>query len=196
MTENRLDPRFVRTRKLIMDAFLLLAMKKDLKDISIKDITTEATVNRATFYYHFMDKYDLLEKTLKESLMMSVMREISIHDQLNEKTIASVFMSLTVFLSSLASQCRKSFESFTSVIEAIIKKELEQVFYDMLMKQNAGIGEDEESVRIAAVMLSWSLYGAAVNWQYNGAKPAEEYIQLVLPYLSQGLQLFIAEEVR
>lgn len=65
MTENRLDPRFVRTRRLIMDAFLLLSTKKDFKNISIKDITSEATINRATFYYHFMDKYDLLEKHWK-----------------------------------------------------------------------------------------------------------------------------------
>ncbi|MDH2331496.1 TetR/AcrR family transcriptional regulator [Paenibacillus polymyxa] len=194
MTENRLDPRFVRTRRLIMDAFLLLSTKKDFKNISIKDITSEATINRATFYYHFMDKYDLLEKTLEEHLMTNVMREISIHDQLNETTLASVFMSVTQFQSSLASQCRKSFESFTSVIEAIIKKELEQVFFEMMVNQNAGVRE--ESVRIASVMLSWSIYGAAVNWQYNDTRPAEEYIQLVIPYLSQGLKFFIEEGVR
>jgi AcrR family transcriptional regulator len=177
-----------------MDAFLLLSTKKDFKNISIKDITSEATINRATFYYHFMDKYDLLEKTLEEHLMTNVMREISIHDQLNETTLASVFMSVTQFQSSLASQCRKSFESFTSVIEAIIKKELEQVFFEMMMNQNAGVRE--ESVRIASVMLSWSIYGAAVNWQYNDTRPAEEYIQLVIPYLSQGLKFFIEEGVR
>jgi AcrR family transcriptional regulator len=62
MTQEKTDPRILRTRKLIMDSFITLSGEKEFKDITIKDITTEAMVNRATFYYHFEDKYDLLEK--------------------------------------------------------------------------------------------------------------------------------------
>ncbi|WP_254052700.1 hypothetical protein [Bacillus sp. V59.32b] len=40
--EKQIDPRILRTRKLIMDAFIELSMKKDFKDITIKDITTTA----------------------------------------------------------------------------------------------------------------------------------------------------------
>ncbi|GAA3312554.1 hypothetical protein GCM10020331_000570 [Ectobacillus funiculus] len=50
-----------------MDSFIELSGKKEFKDITIKDITTEAMVNRATFYYHFADKYDLLEKGIIRS---------------------------------------------------------------------------------------------------------------------------------
>lgn len=59
--EKQIDPRVLRTLELLMDGFIELAMKKDLNDITIKDITSAATVNRATFYNHFYDKYDLLE---------------------------------------------------------------------------------------------------------------------------------------
>ncbi|KKB33087.1 transcriptional regulator, TetR family [Bacillus thermotolerans] len=59
MIDSKTDPRILRTRKLIMDSFIDLSEKKEFKDITVKDITTEAMINRATFYYHVQDKYDL-----------------------------------------------------------------------------------------------------------------------------------------
>ncbi|MER2115129.1 MAG: TetR family transcriptional regulator, partial [Solibacillus isronensis] len=57
MKEVKVDPRIRRTRKLIMDAFIELSSQKEFKDITVKDITAEAMINRATFYYHFEDIY-------------------------------------------------------------------------------------------------------------------------------------------
>ena len=71
MTPSKTDPRVLRTRKLIMDSFINLSGKMEFKDITIKDITTEAMINRATFYYYFEDIYDLLEKVLSEALLVS-----------------------------------------------------------------------------------------------------------------------------
>ena len=70
--QPKTDLRILRTRKLIMESFIDLSVKKNLKDITIKDITTEAMINRATFYYHFEDKYDLLEKVLSEVLLINL----------------------------------------------------------------------------------------------------------------------------
>jgi len=53
------DPRARRTRKLLQQAMNTLMGEKSFTDITIQDITTRAEVNRATFYKHFIDKYDL-----------------------------------------------------------------------------------------------------------------------------------------
>ncbi|KOR83559.1 TetR family transcriptional regulator [Bacillus sp. FJAT-22058] len=193
MAETKIDPRIIRTRRLIMDAFIQLSMSKDFKDITIKDITTEATVNRATFYYHFTDKYDLLEKVLKEDLMTKVISEIADYDKLNQSTIVNVFLSVTNFQMSLATQCRRNFESFTTTIETIIKKELESIFYQMLLKQHST--DSDESLRIAAIMLSWAIYGTTVDWQHNNTVPPEEYIKLVIPYVTHGMDFLVSEEL-
>lgn len=192
MEKTKIDPRIIRTRKLIMDAFIQLSTKKDFKDITIKDITKEATVNRATFYYHFMDKYDLLEKVLKENLMTNLMGEIKECVQLNEETIVNVFLSVTKFLMSLATQCVISFKSFKTTIETIIKNELEDIFYEILLKQQTN--NNEESLRIASVMLSWGIYGAAVDWQHKSTLSAEEYIKLAIPYITSGMKSLISVE--
>ena len=55
------DPRIRRTRKLLQGALGTLMQTKSFDEISVQDIAEMATVNRATFYDHYNDKFDLLE---------------------------------------------------------------------------------------------------------------------------------------
>ncbi len=55
MEKNRL------TKELLADVFHELLLKKEFEKITIKNITDQAGVIRPTFYYHFQDKYDVLE---------------------------------------------------------------------------------------------------------------------------------------
>ena len=102
MTQTKTDPRVLRTRKLIMDSFIELSGKKEFKDITVKDITTEAMINRATFYYHFEDIYDLLEKVLSEVLLVNLNYNIYENDELNEEVFVSIFIAITNFQKSLS----------------------------------------------------------------------------------------------
>ena len=102
MTQTKTDPRVIRTRKLIMDAFIELSGKKEFKDITVKDITTEAMINRATFYYHFEDIYDLLEKVLSEVLLVNLNYHTYENDELNEEVFVRIFIAITDFQKSLS----------------------------------------------------------------------------------------------
>ncbi|WP_394237253.1 TetR/AcrR family transcriptional regulator [Niallia oryzisoli] len=178
MTESKTDPRFLRTRKLIMDSFIELSSKKEFKDITIKDITTAATINRATFYYHFEDKYDLLEKALSEVFLINLKSE-GVEDELNEETIVRMFLAVTNFQASLSNRCHRGYES---TIAAIIKEQLEVMFSRMLYKQHKT--DQNEALRITAVILSSGLYGASQDWLRNSSGMApEDYIKLAIPYI-------------
>lgn len=48
------------TKRAIAHGFKNLIKKKDFHKISINDIANECGLNRQTFYYHFQDKYELL----------------------------------------------------------------------------------------------------------------------------------------
>jgi AcrR family transcriptional regulator len=60
------DLRVVRTRKMLRDAMIALAIQKGFDAVTINDIVDLAMVNRATFYRHYQDKYDLVESYLDE----------------------------------------------------------------------------------------------------------------------------------
>ena len=61
MKSNSTDPRALRTQSLLREALMKTVVDKPFRDLTISDITKSAGVNRATFYLHYEDKYDLLE---------------------------------------------------------------------------------------------------------------------------------------
>ena len=62
------DPRIRRTRKLLQGALATLMQTKSFDEISVQDITEAATVNRATFYDHYTDKFALMEAMIAGGL--------------------------------------------------------------------------------------------------------------------------------
>lgn len=62
------DLRVRKTQAAIKNAFLTLLDKKLFKDITVKEITQAAPCNRNTFYLHYTDKYDLMEKLCASQL--------------------------------------------------------------------------------------------------------------------------------
>lgn len=62
------DLRVRRTRKLLREALIALSREQGFKRVSVSAITKRAMVNRATFYRHYQDKYDLAETCVKELL--------------------------------------------------------------------------------------------------------------------------------
>src|SRR5580692_10535191 len=55
------DPRIRRTRQLLQEALRTLLWSKQFDEISVQDIAEAATVNRATFYDHYADKFALAD---------------------------------------------------------------------------------------------------------------------------------------
>ncbi len=183
MNEPKTDLRIQRTRKFIMDSFIELSGQKEFKDITVKDIATEAMINRATFYYHFEDIYDLLEKVLSEVLLVNLACSNYQNNVLNEETIISTFIAITNFQKSLSNRCHRGYED---TIARIIKEQLEIIYFKMLIKEHQSA--DEEALKVTAVILSWGIYGASVEWKRNSMNiTPKEYINLAIPYLISGI---------
>ena len=62
------DPRVLRTRRLLRQALVELVAEQDFESITVQDITDRATLNRATLYLHYQDKYDLLEDVFHQMI--------------------------------------------------------------------------------------------------------------------------------
>ncbi|BDF33384.1 TetR family transcriptional regulator [Lachnospiraceae bacterium] len=59
---SRNDYRVKVTRMLIRKAFTALLGEKPIQSITVKELCLKAGINRGTFYAHYTDIYDLLEK--------------------------------------------------------------------------------------------------------------------------------------
>ncbi|MDF2910727.1 MAG: TetR/AcrR family transcriptional regulator [Sporolactobacillus laevolacticus] len=72
MHSGSTDLRVVKTRLAIQSRFLDLLLKKNFNELTVKDITSAANIGRGTFYLHYQDKYDLLEKVIEEGLETTI----------------------------------------------------------------------------------------------------------------------------
>lgn len=57
----------------LMESFKKLVLRMPIEKITIKDITDEAGVIRPTFYNHFQDKYELLERIIRTEILEPMM---------------------------------------------------------------------------------------------------------------------------
>ncbi len=62
MPGNKNDRRVRYTRMVLRESFIELLSQKDISQISIKELCERADINRATFYSHYTDQYDLMQK--------------------------------------------------------------------------------------------------------------------------------------
>jgi len=66
---NGTDDRRVRkTKKALRQGLVSLLAQKNLKDISVRELTDKADLHRGTFYVHYKDIYDLYDRTWQEML--------------------------------------------------------------------------------------------------------------------------------
>jgi AcrR family transcriptional regulator len=86
LTKSRkIDPRVLRTRKLLLDALLELIPEMGFYAITVQAITERAGLNRATFYLHFTDKDELLSAAIKD--VLAELENISIPQEITPGTL-------------------------------------------------------------------------------------------------------------
>lgn len=71
MRSEKDDRRVKYTKMVLKESFIKLREKKDISQITIKEICEDADINRATFYAHYNDQFDLMHK-IEEELLENV----------------------------------------------------------------------------------------------------------------------------
>lgn len=66
--EEKLDRRVVRTKQQIRQALIELLSQKSENNISVRELTQKANINRGTFYIHYKDIHDLVEQLVDEGV--------------------------------------------------------------------------------------------------------------------------------
>jgi len=192
---NKNDPRVLRTRQLIIDAFHSLNKEKIFKDITIGTIAQRATINRGTFYSHFTDIYDLMEYIIIDLFMNTVYKQLPVQEELTAETLRNLIISLCNYHGELSENCRRTAKAVLPLIEIKVKDILEEILSGWMTKP---VDETKtvKSIQWAAVMVSHSIYSASYIWNAKGRETsAEVFTDELLCFLMPGLQAVMGKEV-
>ena len=181
------DPRIRRTRQLLKDALRNLMQKKSFDEISVQDITDAATVNRATFYDHYTDKFALLDAMVAGGFHQ-LLDERKVHyDGTCTSAAGAIILAACDFLSNChkgQSTCQRQ-SAFEPLIESAITKAIRRVLLGGMPREGRLPVPTPEMIATTA---SWAIYGAVKEWCNTPEHPSAEEIvpvilQLIIPIL-------------
>jgi len=188
-TVNENDPRVQRTRQLLLQAFIgLVQEKQNIHTISIQEITTRATVNRATFYAHFEDKYALVESWMREKFQRMLAYRLPASSTLQQSTLHTLILAVFDSLAFGRRYARPSNRQFFPLFERALQQELSDILLRWLKQAPAKPPQSEKTLETTAQVMSWAIFGPAVQWSREEQNcSAEEMAQHVLTIVIAGL---------
>lgn len=95
MRARKEDRRVKYTKMVLKESFIALLEEKDISQITIKEICENADINRATFYAHYTDQYDLMRK-IQDELFDNVDMYLSAYTK-NEMPVVPVDIVERIF---------------------------------------------------------------------------------------------------
>jgi AcrR family transcriptional regulator len=159
------DPRVKRTRQLLLQAFIsLLEERHTIHSISVQDITERATVNRATFYAHFEDKYALLEVWMREKFHHALESQLPATSTLQMSTLRLLILAVFDFLALWQYHLKPVDRQFVPFFEVALQQELQEVLLHWMNQVPSEVSVCQETVEITARVISWAIFGPAVQW--------------------------------
>ena len=181
---KKTDARVRYTKRILKEVFLQLLAEKPVNKVTVKEVCERAEVNRATFYAHYSDCFELLE-SIEDELIDSFHRSIAkvdsadvhavteaIYDMIGEQEEACRVLIFRGNSSSLLDRMirlarEKTLASWGKRLPRVPEKELEMMYdhlcYGLLNVVVGGYDkyDKDEVIRFVdrIVPLSLSLYG-------------------------------------
>ena len=180
-----IDPRIRRTRQMLQSSLGRLLASKSLEQISVSDIAEAATLNRATFYDHYPDKFALLGDMVAAHFQDLLQQRGVVFNGRCSGALTAIALAVCDYLAEtprLACPERRHMERYmepamVSVVQDRIRAGLEQ--HD---------SRQDIAPQMLAAMLSGAIYSGAREWVHTpGRPPAEEAAAAITALLAPML---------
>ena len=185
--EEKLDPRIKRTRSLLEQAFMEVVAKKGFQAVTVQDITERAGVNRATFYAHFPDKFELLDYTVRQGFRQELEKRMLNVCTFSVENLQALIVTVCEYISTARSHCNPPSPQFESVMETQVKAQMQELVQTWIEKHGMDVDPG-----IVSTAMSWAIYGLALQWSLDKSKKrvsAETFADQVLPLIAGNLRL-------
>ncbi|MGB8455935.1 MAG: TetR-like C-terminal domain-containing protein [Anaerocolumna sp.] len=171
MEKKKLDRRVKYTKMVIKDSFIALLREKPISKITVKEICDDADINRATFYSHYMDQYDLLRK-IEEEIFYDVNKYVMI--EYSPVSVESISM-----LAKLFEYIRKNGEICKVLLGDNVDTNFQKLISELFQRQFVSVWIENKSVSvddaefIYTFMLAGSV-GCIKKWLDSDMKKSDE----------------------
>ena len=106
VSQKKEDRRVRRTKKLLTQALTQLLQENQINEITVKELTDLADMNRGTFYLYYKDMFDMLEK-IEDGMFEALDEIVSLHEHgdVSQQT-KPILLDLFHFIEENQEMCR------------------------------------------------------------------------------------------
>lgn len=116
------------TKQAIIYSFKKLMKEKQFDKISVSDITNTCHLNRQTFYYHFQDKYELMNWIYYNEIFLPLVNKLETndYDEAFKTMFKTMYNEKYLYMNALSMNTEYGFKQYLySVLEELIKMNIE-----------------------------------------------------------------------
>lgn len=180
--EKKMDRRVRYTVMIIKQSFVKLLKIKPISKITIKEICEEADINRATFYAHYKDQYDLLQQ-IENDIVEDVNQYLGSYDLRNASEVP------VEMLDKVLEYIKANSEIFDVLLNSNGDMKFQQEITNIIGRQHfmlqSAKGDDDEYVYLFYANGS---IGIILKWLKDGMKkPVREITQLIVDLTYKGI---------
>ncbi|WP_339316708.1 TetR/AcrR family transcriptional regulator C-terminal domain-containing protein [Paenibacillus sp. FSL R10-2734] len=168
-TTPRIDPRVLRTRQMLRDAVIELLEEMDIEKISVNRIAERAQINRVTFYLHYRDLPDMLEK-MADDMVEDILEVVNNKDNTQESVEEENLRILENLLKHIADHAKFYKIVLTSKRSPIFTDRLFNLMAEIISahKEKKEGGADHSKIPIQKDIAIWygsaALIGTVIAW--------------------------------
>jgi AcrR family transcriptional regulator len=198
--KRREDRRIQRTRQVLQQAFVEVVREKGLAVTSIRgiekcfaatsiqEITERANVNRGTFYLHFTDKYMLADAVVRERFHLQLASVLPPEPRWDRRTLHLLIQAV---LNALEEKYRHQHQPslvLAPMVERAVHEELTGLLLTWLKEARDGERGRREPLETIALVVSWAIFGTAIQWsQEETTMSSEEIADVISQVIMEGV---------
>jgi AcrR family transcriptional regulator len=179
LDDDGIDPRVLRTRKLITDSFHELLTEKSFPSISVRDITTRATINRATFYAHFVDKFSLFDYVIARSFHELIQSHLTNTCGFSAENLRLLLLAVRDYLTYHLAHCTPGNQQ--NIHPIVIRQVRTQVHW-FVQRWFEPIADDLDAT---AALVTGAIIGVGIH--YSEKEELEMNVEQMVDVLTYGL---------
>ena len=185
----KLDRRKQYTRMVLKDSLMKLLKEKHISKITVKEICELADINRSTFYSHYSDQYEFLNK-IEEEIIEDMNKTLSTYNdakeeealQMTEKILEYIAANKDIFQTLLSEHSDTSFQ-----------KRAMETTHQFTMKNWMDVNNLDPKISeyISMFVVSGSIH-AIKSWLDNGMdKSPKDLAEIINNFTNKGLSSWL-----
>lgn len=185
MTSSKLDRRKKYTRMILKDSLMKLLNEKPITSITVKEICERADINRSTFYAHYSDQFDLLDK-MEDEIIEDMKGYLSQYDFEKEKDALQLIEKLLEYFASKHEVCKTL---LNEKIDTTFQKKVMDTANHFFKQKWAGVNRFDQDIseHLSTFVISGSIH-VVKNWLLGGMnKSPREMAEIINNLINKGL---------